>query len=153
MHIGHYIELIHKGHQDLAKAFREVASHHGDEPDIAAICIKLASWSDRLVQDLQPFLEKYGEEKEEEPDRLMSILFAKPRSGSLGMLRDLHDLWLMSNEAELCCTVLKQAASGLHDKELLTVCKTMEQQSKRQTDWLLTRIKSAAPQTLIAAAQ
>jgi len=152
MHIGHYIELVHKGHQDFANALRAVAKHHGDEPDIAATCIKLAGWSDRLVQDLQPFVEKYGEEAEEEPDRLMSILFSKPRSGSLGMLRDLHDLWLMSNEAELCCTVLKQAASGLHDKELLTVCKTMEQQSKRQTDWLLTRIKSAAPQTLIAAA-
>lgn len=151
MHIGHYIELVHKGHQDFARALREVASQHGDEPDIAANCIMLASWSDKMVQDLQPFVEKYGEESDEEPDRLMSILFAKPRSGSLGMLRDLHDLWLMSNEAELCCIVLKQAASGVRDKELLAACNAMEEQAKRQTAWLLTRIKSAAPQTLVAA--
>jgi len=151
MHIGHYIKLVHKGHQDLAKAFRDVALHHSDEPDISVTCIQLAGWSENLVQDLAPFVKKYGEEKADEPDRLMSILFVEPRSGSLALLRDLHDLWLMSNEAELCCLVLKQAASGLHDHELLTVCNTMEQQSKRQTAWLLTRIKSAAPQILIAA--
>jgi hypothetical protein len=151
MHIGHYIELAHKGHQSFAKALRDVAQHHGDEPDITATCTLLAGWSHQMAQDLTPFIEKYGEEKDDEPDRLLSILFIEPRSGSLALLRDLHDLWLMSNEAELCCLVLKQAASGLHDKELLTVCNTMEQQTKRQTAWLLTRIKSAAPQTLIAA--
>jgi hypothetical protein len=39
---------------------------------------------------------------------------------------------------------------GLRDHELLSACQTMEKQTKRQTAWLLTRIKSAAPQTLIA---
>jgi hypothetical protein len=151
MHIGHYIELVHKGHQDLAEALRKVAAHHGSEPDIFANCHLLATWSDDLVQDLQPFVDKYGEEKDKEPDRLRSILFVKPRKGSMGLLRDLHDLWLMSNESELCCLVLKMAAMGLRDQDLLTTCKTMEQQTKRQTAWLLTRIKSAAPQTLIAA--
>lgn len=151
MNISYYIELVHKGHQDFAQALREEADHHGEEPDISVICKKLASWSDDLVQDLAPFIEKYGEEKDDEPDRLKSVLFVQPRSGSFGLLRDLHDLWLMSNEAELCSLVLKQAASGLNDEELLKVCQTMETQSKRQTAWLLTRIKSAAPQTLIAA--
>jgi hypothetical protein len=151
MHIGHYIELAHKAHQDFAKALQKVAQHHGKEPDIVGNCTQLASWSNRMALDLAPFLEIYGKEKDKEPDRLMSILFVKPRTGSLALLRDLHDLWLMSNEAELCCLVLKQAASGLRDKQLLTVINTMEQQSKRQTAWLLTRIKSAAPQTLIAA--
>jgi hypothetical protein len=151
MHIGHYIELVHKGHEDFAEALRKVAAEHGDEPDIATCCKMLATWSDQLVQDMQPFIEHYGEEKDTEPDRMKSILFVKPRSGSLALLRDLHDLWLMSNEAELCCLVLKMAAMGLRDKELLTACDTMEKQTKRQTAWLLTRIKSAAPQTLIAA--
>lgn len=151
MHIGHYIELVHKGHQDFANALRKIAKQHGDEPDIAANCTMLASWSDKLVMDLQVFVDKYGEEKDDEPDRLMSVLFVEPRTGSLALLRDLHDLWLMSKEAALCCIVLKQAAMGLRDKELLTVCNTMENQTKRQTAWLLTRIKSAAPQTLIAA--
>lgn len=151
MHIGHYIELVHKGHQDFAEALRKVAAHHGAEPDIAANCTMLAAWSDDLVRDLQPFVDTYGEEKDKEPDRLKSILFVKPRTGSMGLLRDLHDLWLMSNESELCCLVLKMASMGLRNKELLMTCYTMEKQTKRQTAWLLTRIKSAAPQTLIAA--
>jgi hypothetical protein len=151
MHLGHYIELVHKGHQDFAEALRKVAKHHGKEPDILANCIQLASWSDAMVQELQPFVDSYREEKDTEPDRLKSILFVKPRKGSMGLLRDLHDLWLMSNEAELCCLVLKMAAMGLRDKSLLMTCETMEKQTKRQTAWLLTRIKSAAPQTLIAA--
>ena len=151
MHIGHYIELVHKGHQDFAEALRKIAAHHGAEPDITTTCQLLAIWSDQLVLNLQPFIDIYGEEKDKEPDRLKSILFVKPRSGSMGLLRDLHDLWLMSNEAELCCLVLKMAAMGLGDEALLTVCNTMEKQTKRQTAWLLTRIKSAAPQTLIAA--
>jgi hypothetical protein len=151
MHIGHYIELVHKGHQDFAEALRKVAGHHGKEPDIVANCLMLAVWSDQLVQHLQPFVAHYGKEKDKEPDRMKSLLFVKPRTGGLALLRDLHDLWLMSNEAELCCLVLKMAAMGLQDKELLTACDTMEKQTKRQTAWLLTRIKSAAPQTLIAA--
>jgi hypothetical protein len=151
MHVGHYIELVHKGHQDFAEALRKVATHHAQEPDIVANCMMLAAWSDDLVNDLQPFVDLYGEEKDREPDRLKSILFVKPRKGSMGLLRDLHDLWLMSNESELCCLVLKMAAMGLRDKKLLATCDTMEKQTKRQTAWLLTRIKSAAPQTLIAA--
>jgi len=39
----------------------------------------------------------------------------------------------------------------LHDKALTAVCNTIEQKAKRQLAWLLTRMKAAAPQTLIVA--
>ena len=55
---------------------------------------------------------RYGEEKSEEPDRLMSALFNKPRPGSMGLLRDLQDLWLMADEAEVTAIILRQAAAG-----------------------------------------
>lgn len=152
MHIGNYIDMVHKSQQDLAKAFRMVAKEHGDEPDVKGICILLANWSDASVQKIKPFGEKYGREKNTEPDRLMSTLFDKPRKGSLGLLRDLQDLWLMTNEGEVSCIILRQAAGALHDKELIEVCNELEQQSKRQSAWLLSRMKSAAPQTLIVAA-
>jgi hypothetical protein len=73
MHIGRYIELVHKGHQDFAKALREISGNHVDEPDIVITCAQLAGWSDRIVKDISPFVEKYGEEKDNEPDRLKSI--------------------------------------------------------------------------------
>lgn len=149
MNIGHYIEMVHKSEDDLAEALRKVAKEHGAEPDIAELCKLLAAWSDELVQEIKPFVGKYGEKKGSEPDRLKQTLFDKPRTGPMGLLRDLQDLYLMASECEVCCVILRQAASGLHDKELIEVCNKIERQSKRQSSWFLTRMKSAAPQTLI----
>jgi hypothetical protein len=151
MHIGNYINRVHRSGQDLGKAFRKVAKEHGKEPDVKEMCLLLASWADALVEKLKPFTYKYGETRSKEPDRLMNTLFKKPRKGSMGLLRDLQDLWLMSDEAQVCCIILRQAASGLHDKELIAVCNEIEATAKRQAAWLLTRMKAAATQTLIVA--
>jgi hypothetical protein len=82
---------------------------------------------------------------------MMRTIFKEPRRSSLALLPDLHDVWLITIDAELCAIILRQAASGLHDKELIAVCNEIERQSKRQSSWLLSRMKSAAPQTLIVA--
>ena len=151
MHIGNYLALVHKSEQDLVKAFRMVADEHGGEPDVYEMCQLLASWSERHVQELAPFVKKYSEERNKEPDRLMNTLFGTPRKGTLALMRDLHDLWLLASEAQLCCVILRQAADGLRDKALTEVCDALQHTSKRQLSWLLTRMKSAAPQTLIVA--
>ena len=151
MHIGNYINMVHKSQKDMAKAFMKVATHHQAEPDIAATCELMMKWSNRLVEKIRPFGEKYGEEKNREPDKLLSDLFKGTRKGSMGLLRDLHDLWLMANEAEVRSIVLQQAAFGLRDKELIGVCDEINTCAKRQLTWLLSRMKSMATQTLIVA--
>ena len=67
------------------------------------------------------------------------------------MLRDLHDLWLLANEVQLCLGVLDQAAKALHDLELEAFCQRFTAQTKRQIAWLHSRIQQAAPQSLIVA--
>jgi hypothetical protein len=151
MHIGNYIDMVHRSGMDISKAFHKVAKHHGHEPDVLEMCLLLAKWTDELVEKIKPFAEKYGEVKSKEPDRLLHTLFSKPRKGSMGLLRDLQDLWLMADEAQVSAVILRQAASGLHDKELIYVCNEIEATAKRQASWLLTRMKAAATQTLIAA--
>jgi hypothetical protein len=151
MHIGNYLGLVHQSETDTAKAFRMIAKEHGDEVDVYQTCMLLASWSDNHVHSLTPFVEKYSEEKSKEPDRLKSALFEKTRTGSLALLRDLHDLYLLVTEVDLCWIILLQAASGLRDKQLIETCENLSNETKRQLSWLMTRIKSAAPQTLIAA--
>lgn len=151
MHIGNYINMVHRSAEDIGKAFLMVAKHHGHEPDVHGNCLLLASWSEALVEEIKPFSEKYGETRNREPDRLMHTLFKKPRKGSMGLLRDLQDLWLMAKELQVSSILLRQAANGLHDKELIQVCNEIETTGKRQASWLLTRMKAAAPQTLIAA--
>jgi hypothetical protein len=151
MHIGNYINMVHKSQKDLAEAFIKVAGHHMAEPDIEQTSKMLAGWSKGLDQKITPFARKYGEEKNKEPDRLQRALFKQPRKGSMGLLRDLQDLWLMASEAELCSIILQQAAFGIRDMELIGVCNEINTFSKRQTSWLLTRMKAVATQTLIVA--
>ncbi|HEY9001567.1 MAG TPA: hypothetical protein VIM89_09445 [Mucilaginibacter sp.] len=151
MHIGTYIQLVHQSEKDLAKAFHYVAEAHKAEPDIFGMSNTLAGWSEELYNKLQPMTEKYGKEDDSEADRLLHAFFDQKRKGSLSLLQDLQDLWLMANEANVSAIILGQAAFGLRDENLIALCEEIEQKSKRQAAWLLTRIKSSAPQTLIAA--
>jgi hypothetical protein len=152
MHVGSYVALVHGSEQALADAFRTVAEHHGEEPDIAQMCRKLASWSDAHVQALVPHVSRYSEDKgEEEPRNLEHALFGGPRTGGLGLLRDLHDLWLLANGARICWTVLQQAADAIPDDELKSLCESRGAETDRQIQWLCTRIKQAAPQALVVA--
>ncbi|MDQ6813593.1 MAG: molybdopterin oxidoreductase [Bacteroidota bacterium] len=151
MHIGRYIDLVHRTEKDLATAFRKVSKSHGDEPDVYQTTQLLARWSDALAEEVKPFAAKYKPEKDSEPDRLTQTLLKDTRKGGMALLRDLHDLYLVASEVQVCCTILKQAADGLRDKKLTTTCEEVERQTKRQLNWLMTRMKAAAPQTLIVA--
>jgi hypothetical protein len=152
MHVGNYLGLVHQSEQQLADAFSKVADHHGDEPDILQTCQLLSSWSQEHVKALHPLIDRYSEDKSDEPERLSQTLFEAPREGSLALLRDLHDLWLLANEVQLCWIVLLQAAKALRDQELESSCEQFSHQTQRQIAWLLTRIKQAAPQSLVVAA-
>lgn len=151
MHVGNYLGLVHGSEQHLVDALKKVAEHHGGEPDIEETCRLLASWSEKHLEHLGPLVQKYGENKNPEPADMEKALFHGPRKGSLALLRDLHDLWLLANEVQLCWTVLEQAAQALRDDELERVCQECGRETKRQIAFFLTRIKQAAPQALVVA--
>jgi anaerobic selenocysteine-containing dehydrogenase len=143
-----YLGLLHRSEEHLAEAFRNVAAHHTAEPDIYATCTLMATWSIRHVEKIKPFIERYHEEQSHEPDRLRKALFEGPRSGGIGLLRDLHDLWLAASEVHLSYEALEQAAKALRDKPLLAACETLHGETERQRAWLRTRIDQVAPQAL-----
>lgn len=87
----------------------------------------------------------------DEPDRLHTELFKGTREGGLGLLRDLHDLYLMASECDISWTMIGQAAQGVRDKELFEVVNACDGETSTQLKWLKTRMKQAAPQALIAA--
>ena len=151
MHIGNYIRLLLQSEEDLAKAFYYVAERHAAEPDIFTTCQMLAGWSEQIIGELQSKAEQYRGEPDSEADRILHAFFDQKRKGALALLKDLQDLYLMANEANVSAIILGQAAYGLRDEPLIALCKDIEQRSKRQISWLLTKIKSAAPQILIAA--
>ena len=128
--------------------FRDVAGHHGHEPDVLQMTQLLASWSDENGKALEPLVERYDESKEEEPEKLHRALFHGPRGGGLGLVRDLHDLWLVTQETRLACEVLTQAALALRDGEMQAALGRASNRTRRQSNWLRTRIDHAAPQAL-----
>ena len=151
MHLAHYLGLLHKSQVDLADAFRQVAAGHRDEVDVFHICERLARQCDRHAAQLEPFAGRYGEDAPDEPDRLYSELFRGTRSGGLGLLRDLHDLYLMACECDMAWTLVGQAAQGARDEELLNVVRQCEGETAMQLKYLRTRMKQAAPQALVVA--
>jgi hypothetical protein len=149
--LAHYLGLLHKAQVALAAGFRAVAGAHGDEVDVAHMCERLAAECDRHAAQLEPFARCYGEDAPDEPDRLHSELFKGPRSGGLGLLRDLHDLYLMATECDVAWTLVGQAAQGARDRDLLSVVQACEGETAIQLKWLKTRMKEAAPQALVVA--
>jgi hypothetical protein len=151
VHVAHYLGLLHKAQVDLAGAFRQVGHGHADEADVFHLCEKLAKQCDAHAERLAPFAQRYGEDAPDEPDRLYSELFRGTRSGGLGLLRDLHDLYLMACECDMAWTLVGQAARGLRDQDLVEVVQGCESETAIQLKWLRTRMKQAAPQALVVA--
>jgi hypothetical protein len=149
VNLGPYLGLISRSQSSLAQAFRQVAADHSEEAAIFHISRLLAAQCDRHEEQLQPFVERYGEG--EEPERLHSDLFQGTRQGPLGLLRDLHDLYLMAAEVDMSWTVIAQAAQGIRDEDLLAVTRKCEQETATQMKWLRSQMKEAAPQTLVVA--
>ena len=144
-HVGDYLGMLHRSEEDLAEALERVADHHAKEPDVPMTCRLLASWSRRHVEELRPLADRYPETKSDEPDRLRQALFHGPRHGGIGLLRDLHDLWLLAGEVHVCWEVLAVAAKMLDDRDLLDACKRLGHETDRQVAWLRTHIDRAAP--------
>jgi hypothetical protein len=151
MFLSNYLGIMHDAEIDLAEGFRKVADGHAAEADVYHICHLLAKQCDAHAEELKPFVDRYGEEKSGEPDRLYQDFLEETREGSFGLLRDLQDLYMMANFCDITWTMLGQAAQGIADTELLETVNSCEGQTTIQIKWIKTKMKQSAPQTLIVA--
>lgn len=147
-----YLALLAESESTLARSFRQVADAHGDEPDVHLLCVTLAKQCESHREKLDPVIERYGSTTvDDEPERLHADALEEPRSGPLGLLRDLQDLYLLASLTDVTWTMVKQAAQALQDADLLEIIRDCEHETSVQLSWLMTRMKQAAPQALIAA--
>ena len=58
---------------------------------------------------------------------------------------------MVANFCDITWTMIGQAAQGMGDEELLEAVNSCERQTSTQLKWLKTRMKQAAPQTLLVA--
>src|SRR4051794_7280193 len=121
MHLGHYLRLVHTAQENLARGYRAVADAHAADQDVFHLCHKLAAQCDAHAEQLGPHADRYADPAADEPDALHSDIFRGPRSGGLGLMRDLQDLYVMAAEADIVWTLVGQAARGARDEELFAV--------------------------------
>ncbi|GAA1298967.1 hypothetical protein Psi02_70050 [Planotetraspora silvatica] len=153
MHLAHYLRLLHRSQTALAEAFREIRRGHPHEPDMYGVCERLAVQCRDQARWLEPFVRRYEPwtSPSPEPERLHQPLFAGTRPGGLGLLRDLHDLYLLATECDIACAMIAQGAQGARDDELLDVVRRCGGELAVQLLWLRTRMRHAAPQALVVA--
>nr|WP_302474548.1 molybdopterin dinucleotide binding domain-containing protein [Roseococcus sp. MDT2-1-1] len=149
-HVADYIGLLQASEKILADAFEQVKANHPKVPDIEFECSLFAQWSRQAAEELQPFRDRYGTEQEGEPQRLERVL-VKRRGTSSGftLVRDLHDLFLLTNESLISVTILHQAGMALRDEDLEKTLEDMRERNSRQRRWIHTRVMQAAPQALV----
>lgn len=151
MNLDLYLGLLRESERALAASFRQVADGHADEPDVRELCHALARQCDEHVRLLAPIVERYGERPDDEPDRFHADALPETRSGPVGLLRDLQDVYLLVSLVEITGVSVKQAALALRDEELLSMIDSCGAETETQHAWLLTRLKQAAPQALLVA--
>ena len=150
MQLPIYLALAKTAEEQLALAFEMIGKKHAVEIDVLHNCKLLSSWSKDHAENLKAQMEKYGEKKINEAKDISSALF-NTKMGSLALLRDLHGLWLLACEVEMCYIILSQAAKALRDRELELLSEQCCEHTGRQKAWLQTKIKTAASQILVVA--
>ena len=147
MLLNSYIEYALRREDALAKAFKKVAIRYQDEPDVSGLCKIFASWSMDHAENLKALLERYDTNSDEKWSRSGQLKFTI-HEGSLALMQDLHGLWLMTNEVNLCWTILLQAAKALRDEKLELACSQYSLHTQQQINWLTSKIKQSASQAL-----
>ncbi|MFD0558474.1 hypothetical protein FB566_4419 [Stackebrandtia endophytica] len=151
MNLSVYLGLQHDAEATLADAFRLVSEGHSSEADVHVLCQRHAATCDEHVTRLKPLTERYGQHEESEPERMRAEGLTTARSGPVGLLRDLQDLYLLATFSDITWSMLLQAGHALRDDDLLDTVGVCEPQTAAQLRWLRTRMSVTAPQALIAA--
>jgi hypothetical protein len=67
MHLANYLGYLHQSELDLAEGYRKVGEAHAQEVDVYLLTHTLAKQCEAHAETLKPFVDRYGEEKPEEP--------------------------------------------------------------------------------------
>ncbi len=159
MKLDKAIEDVQDAEAELAKELRVVGERHAAEHDVYHLGHTLAKQCADHLERLAPFAERYGassadERVHESPGVLDTLrhksaeLLGRSETSGLLLLRDLRNLYLTAQEAELAWVILGQAAKAVRDPELLHEVTRCHEEAEARGKWLRTKIKESAPQVL-----
>ena len=147
--IGEYIGLLHGSEEALARTLEQVADAHEREPDVRGECRQLASTARDALPEIAKLKSRYGEAREAEPERLGKAVSPQLKATGYGLVRDLHDCWLLACESQMSLVLLDQAGKALRDEQMIELLRHMSEENARVRNWLMTRAMRAAPQALV----
>jgi hypothetical protein len=148
------------GEESRSEELRTIAERHATEHDVYHVGHALSERCDRLASGLVPFLQAYGQRVREDDGadglrafaervrRTTAALAGRSEKTGLLLLRDLRELFVLAQEAEIDWTIARQGALAARDPDLALTCMTGILETERVTKWLKTRIKESAPQVL-----
>jgi hypothetical protein len=157
--VGQTIDVVHSTTMDLADHLRTVAERHATDHAVYHVGRMLAGRCEQTASTLEPFAERYQQDLNDDGESPFGDLGERLRRGAaaamgrrpetgLLLLRDLRDLATEAHGVHMDWTVLRQGASVARDQPLLDVAMVGQDEMKRVTSWLTTRIKESAPQVM-----
>ena len=159
MKLDKAIADVQDAESDLAKELRAIGERHAVEHDLYHLGHTLARQCAEHLERLAPFAERYGapagdDAVAESPSLLETLrhksseLLGRSELSGMLLLRDLRNLYLTAQEAEIAWVILAQAAQAVRDRGLLEVASLCHEEAETRGKWLRTRIKQSAPQVL-----
>ena len=158
MKLDEAIKDVQDAESDLAKQFRVIGERHAVEHDLYHLGHTLARQCADHLARLAPLAQRYGapraEMNAESPPVLEAVrhksaeLLGRSEMSGMLLLRDLRNLYLTAQYAEIAWTTLAQTAHAARDRELLQTVKLCHEHTEAQAKWLRTRIKQSSPQVL-----
>jgi hypothetical protein len=161
MKLDKAIEDVQRAEHELAGELRKVGERHAVEHDLYHLGHTLASQCEEHLERLEPFAERYGappapDGSGETPALLETVrrksaeLLGRSELTGMLLLRDLRNLYLTAQEAEIAWVILAQTAQAVRDRELLLAASECHEEAETRGKWLRTRIKESSPQVLAA---
>ncbi len=98
-YLADYVGLLLASEERLVRGWGKLRHSHPTTPDIGPQSTLFMTWSRENAAFVRPYVEKYGERREGEPEVLDKALLVQRAQNAFGLLRDLQDLWLMVNES------------------------------------------------------
>ena len=148
---------VQRSEADLVEHLRLLAEHHAADHEVYHLGHVLATQEAAHVDRLRPFLATHeaspvavhDDAKPGLADALRqhaSTLLGRAEPAGLALARELRDVYLLAQRAELDWVVLDQVAKALRDEALLDVVEECHEETEATAKWLRTRIKVSSAQ-------
>jgi len=147
-----YLGIVVRGEQALAEAYETVAQHHATNDELRTRCGESAARSRAGAASLRSLAQQYGTSEQAEAEQLRGAMFGGLRTGNLGQLRDLHDLYTLTSYLSIGFFALKQAGSALRNTALTATATARMDELTSEEGWLNSEIRAIAAQALVVPA-